>query len=157
MSRARFVVALRALAQRGRYPVSSDVATELDGHSAKHVLPNVARARCEPKPVVNEVGKWSGSVAQLATASAAAPPSHGEHPVSEMGDRYSQEAADEIVPAIIERQVAAVRRLVTRVGGAEHLPHSGGWSLLEPVAQEVAAASLDAIVAALAVADAPVA
>ena len=154
MSGARFCCALRASLTRGRYPVLSAAAIVATKHSSKHVLPNVSRGRCEPEPVTNEVGKWSGSIAQAADASAvtlprqtAAAQSHHES----MGDTYSSEAADEVVPAIMERQVAAVRSLIARLGGPEHLPELGGWGLLEPASAD-AVRSAQAVLAAAATA-----
>ena len=65
-----------------------------------------------------------------------------------MGTTYSAEAADEVVPRIVERQVQAVRALLARLGGPSHLPHEGGWGLLEPVSREAAESAYDAILAA---------
>ena len=62
-----------------------------------------------------------------------------------MGDLYSTEAADEVVPAIVARQVAAVRALIARLGAAEHLPDEGGWGLLQPISHSTAAAALHEI------------
>ena len=150
MSGARFCCALKASLTRGRYPVSSAAAASATKHSSKHVLPNVSRGRCEPPPVTNEVGKWSGSIAQAADASAVAMPHSAATAASHqepMGDVYSSEAADEIVPAIMERQVAAVRSLIARLGGPEHLPEVGGWGLLEPASAD-AVRSAQAVIAA---------
>jgi hypothetical protein len=43
---------------------------------------------------------------------------------------YSTEAAEEIVPAIMETVVASLRELHARVPAAA-LPHVGGWSIIQ--------------------------
>lgn len=140
MSRQTYLRCLVPLATSGPYSVPLIIARKLTTHSTKHLLANVGRARSEPEAAVNELGKWSGSLAQAATASAVVGPSGP--PTSEpMGDAYSAEAADEVVPGIIERQVAGVRALVARLGGAEHLPHEGGWAMLQPLSHDSAAAA----------------
>ena len=140
---------LTTLATTGPYSVPLNVARKFTTHSTKHVYPNIGRGRLEPEAAVNELGKWSGSIAQAATASASVGPSLAHRPPTSggdsMGDLYSSEAADEVVPAIVERQTAGVRALVARLGGAEHLPDEGGWGLLQPISHDTAAAALHAI------------
>jgi hypothetical protein len=149
MSRQTYILNMVRLATSGAYAVPLSIARTYGTHSAKHVLPNIARARCEPEPAINELGKWSGSIAQAASASAAfAPEHHALAHGDSMGTTYSAEAADEVVPRIVERQVQAVRSLLARLGGPGQLPYEGGWGLLEPASREAAESAYDAILAA---------
>jgi hypothetical protein len=119
-------VSLCALLQAGPYGVPAAIARVLTGHSKKHLLPNVGRSLHLGDPVINEIGRWSGSKAQGTAASGA--PSR-EQQVGPCPAAYSTEAAEEIVPAIMETVVASLRELHARVPAAA-LPHVGGWSML---------------------------
>lgn len=113
----------------GGFPLEE--LTDIGEHSARHFLPNVARARSESKPARNEIGKWAGSQAQAATEAdleVAAPASDGG---AFLGDDYATEAAAAVVPKIMERQHAACRALLADVGESG-LPYFGGWELLAP-------------------------
>ena len=119
-------VSLCALLQTGPYGVPATIARTITGHSGKHLLPNVGRSLHLSDPQINEIGRWSGSRAQGTAASGA--PSHALQ-VGPCPAAYSTEAAEEVVPAIMETVVASLRELHARLS-ATALPHVGGWSLL---------------------------
>ena len=119
-------VSLCVLLQAGPYGVPAAIARALTGHSGKHLLPNVGRSLHHPDSQINEIGRWSGSRAQN-TAASGAPPR--EMQVGPCPAAYSTEAAEEVVPAIMEVVVASLRDLHARVP-ASALPHVGGWSML---------------------------
>ena len=119
-------VSLCAILQAGPYGVPASIARALTGHSGKHLLPNVGRSLHLSDPQLNEIGRWSGSRAQNTAASGA--PSR-EAQVGPCPAAYSTEAAEEVVPAIMETVVASLRELHDRVPAAA-LPHTGGWSML---------------------------
>jgi hypothetical protein len=130
------------------------VADEKTLHSAKHDLNCVSRAGGDHPRDTNEIGKWSGSLAQTAeltsiVASAALRASHGGDPTAatehefSMPELYSAETAEEIVPAIMERQVARLRALLSHPG-VDRLPYKGGWKHIrrgDPAAQPAASGS----------------
>ena len=125
-SAGRARVSQCAILQAGPFGVSAAVARTLTGHGKKHALPNVGRAIHLPDPQINEIGRWARSAAQRTAASGA--PS-GEVQVGPCPAAYSTEAAEEVVPKIMETVVAALRNLCARVPAAA-LPHVGGWSML---------------------------
>ena len=112
----RAQASLRALAQLSPWALPREVATEKTGHSGKHDLVCVSRAGDYPPQDTNEIGKWSGSLAQStdlhlasATAAVAMQARHGgsssEQDSAElaMACLYSAETVKEIVPAIMHR------------------------------------------------------
>ena len=119
-------ISLCALLQAGPYGVPAAIARAITGHSSKHLLPNVGRSLHLTDPQINEIGRWSGSRAQNTAASGA--PSR-EVQVGPCPAAYSTEAAEEVVPAIMETVVASLRELHARLP-ANALPHVGGWSML---------------------------
>jgi hypothetical protein len=129
------VASLRALAQLTEFGISPAEAQELGGQAARHTLPCVSRAAGDPPPDTNEIGRWSGSVAQAADAATAAVVGHvsttQDQAATEraMPELYSREICEEIVPPIMERQVSRLRALVAKhgVGG---LPTTKGWRLI---------------------------
>ena len=123
---ARSRISLCAVLQSGKFGVPAAVARSLTNHSKKHLLPNVGRSIHLAEPQINEIGRWSGSKAQRTAASGA--PSSGPQ-VGPCPTGYSTEAAEEVVPAIMETVVAALRELHGRIPAAS-LPHVGGWSML---------------------------
>ena len=92
------------------------------------MLPNVGRARKRPAAEINEVGRWAGSRGQRATAADAGPEASAE--AGDCPMLYSTEAANEVVPQIMESLVEPIRRLAAATDPAT-LPYTGGWSLLE--------------------------
>jgi hypothetical protein len=106
-------------------------------HSPRHFLNETGRARNETPACRHEVGRWSLSVAQIDTLRPFSGAVHA-HAVRlmQMPDRYSQEAQKLRPIAILRRQMAAVRELVTRQAPtvADFLatfPTYGGWEHLE--------------------------
>ena len=110
---------------------------EKTGHSGKHDLVCVSRAGGDPMQDTNEIGKWSGSISQStdlasSTAAVAMRARHGasssEQDSAElaMPDLYSAETVEEIVPAIMHRQIARLQALVISPG-VDALPAKGGW------------------------------
>ena len=110
---------------------------EKTGHSGKHDLACVSRAGGDTRQDTNEIGKWSGSLAQstdLASSTAAVDmrARHGacssEQDSSElaMADLYSAETVEEIVPAIMHRQITRLQALLVSPG-IDSLPAKGGW------------------------------
>ena len=70
----RASASLRALAQLSPWALPREVAIEKTGHSGKHDLACVSRAGGDTRQDTNEIGKWSGSLAQstdLASSTAA--------------------------------------------------------------------------------------
>ena len=137
--------ALRSLHRLGSlspWGITPEVIAEKTLHSPKHDLNCVSRAGGDPPGDTNEIGKWSGSLAQTAELASvvaqgalraarggtSAPHEGGEHELA-MPELYSRETAEEIVPAIMERQMARLRSLVTSPG-IDHLPHKGGWKFI---------------------------
>ena len=123
---ARSRISICAILQSGEFGVPAAIARAITNHSKKHLLPNVGRSIHLPESQLNEIGRWSGSKAQRTAASGA--PSSGPQ-VGPCPAGYSTEAAEEVVPAIMETVVAALRELRDRVPAAS-LPHVGGWSML---------------------------
>jgi hypothetical protein len=102
------------------------------GHSPKKFLPTVGRSSCMPKPQINEIGAWSGSESQ-AVAASSQPTSniHASNAMESMGDVYSAEGAEAVVPAIMEAAIGHARNALSTT--AEHqLPMVGGWGMLAP-------------------------
>ena len=110
---------------------------EKTGHSAKHDLVCVSRAGGDPRHDTNEIGKWSGSLAQTtdvasSTATVAMRARHGasssEQDSAElaMAELYSAESVEEVVPAIMQRQIMRLQALVVSPG-IDALPPKGGW------------------------------
>jgi len=123
---ARARVALRALLQVGPGAVSLAIAAPMGMQSGKRFLPNVGRGAGTPRPELNEIGAWAGSRAQGARVETA--PEAASEAAHEMAGLYSREAADEVVPGIMEAHVEMCRALIRRVG-LEGLPEVGGWSM----------------------------
>ena len=128
---------LRALAQLSPWAIPREVAMELTGHSGKHDLVCVSRAAGDPGQDSNEIGKWSGSLAQStdlasSTAAVAMRSRHGasssEQDSAELAmvGLYSAESVEEIVPAIMRRQILRLQALVASPG-IDALPAKGGW------------------------------
>ena len=133
----RASASLRALAQLSPWALPREVAMEKTGHSGKHDLACVSRAGGDTRQDTNEIGKWSGSLAQstdLASSTAAVDmrARHGacssEQDSSElaMADLYSAETVEEIVPAIMHRQITRLQALLVSPG-IDSLPAKGGW------------------------------
>ena len=133
----RAQASLRALAQLSPWALPREVAMEKTGHSGKHDLVCVSRAGGDPPQDTNEIGKWSGSLAQStdlasATAAVAMQARHGgsssEQDSAElaMACLYSAETVEEIVPAIMHRQIQRLQALVISPG-VDALPAKGGW------------------------------
>ena len=110
---------------------------EKTGHSGKHDLVCVSRAGGDPPQDTNEIGKWSGSLAQStdlasATAAVAMQARHGGNSSEQdsaelaMACLYSAETVEEIVPAIMHRQIQRLQALVISPG-VDALPAKGGW------------------------------
>ena len=133
----RAQASLRALAQLSPWALPREVAMEKTGHSGKHDLVCVSRAGGDSQQDTNEIGKWSGSLAQstdLASATAAVA-MHARHGGSSseqdsaelaMACLYSAETVEEIVPAIMRRQIERLQALVISPG-VDALPAKGGW------------------------------
>ena len=137
---ARALKSLHALGVMSPWALEPSVVQEKTLHSSKHDLNCVSRAGGDPPGDTNEVGKWSGSIAQTAeladmTARSALRAAHSGAPLGAsevdlaMPELYSRETAEEIVPAIMERQVSRLRALVASPGIA-HLPQKGGWRFI---------------------------
>ena len=137
---SRALKSLHALGVLSPWALDPVVVQEKTLHSSKHDLNCVSRAGGDPPGDTNEVGKWSGSVAQTAeladmTARSALRAAHSGTPLGAsevdlaMPELYSRETAEEIVPAIMERQVHRLRALVVSPGIA-HLPQKGGWRFI---------------------------
>ena len=133
----RATISLQSLAQLSPWALPAEVALEKTGHSAKHDLNCVSRSGGDPVSDTNEIGKWSGSLAQsadVATASSAAA-MHTRHGAgsseqdSSMPDLYSSEAVEEIVPAIMQRQIRRLQALLVSPG-IDALPAKGGWKYI---------------------------
>ena len=124
---ARSRASLCALLSTGRGAVPAATAAAMTGHSSKHVLPNVGRALHLASPEINEIGRWAGSRGQRATAADAGPDATAA--ADACPQIYSAEAANEVVPMIMEKVVSALRRLASTTDVAA-LPDTGGWSLL---------------------------
>ena len=85
----------------------------------------------------NEIGKWSGSLAQsadvaTATSAAAMHTRHGagsSEQDSSMPDLYSSEAVEEVVPAIMQHQIRRLQALLVSPG-IDALPAKGGWKYI---------------------------
>ena len=131
----RAYCSLRSLAQLSPWAIPKEVAMELTGHSPKHDLVCVSRAGGDPASDTNEIGKWSGSLAQSAdllstTATSALHarynPNMDSHDHTAMPELYSSETVEEIVPGIMRRQIQRLQSLVT-APGVESLPAKGGW------------------------------
>jgi len=125
---------LRALGALSPWALPADVLGQLTGHSPRHDLPNVSRAGGDTPADTNEVGRWSGSKAQLAPESTGAVTGSGtvrdvQNPSPAMPERYSSAAAACVVPEIMERQMGRLRAVVAAHGPA-NLPFTGGWSLV---------------------------
>jgi hypothetical protein len=110
---------------------------ELTGHSGKHDLVCVSRAGGDPEQDSNEIGKWSGSLAQStdvasSTTAVAMRSRHGgsssEQDSAELAmvGLYSAESVEEIVPDIMRRQILRLQALVVSPG-IDALPAKGGW------------------------------
>ena len=137
---ARALKSLHALGVMSPWALDPAVVQEKTLHSAKHDLNCVSRAGGDPPGDTNEVGKWSGSIAQTAeladmAARSALRAAHSGAPLGgseldlAMPELYSRETAEEIVPAIMERQVSRLRALATSPG-IDHLPQKGGWRFI---------------------------
>ena len=133
----RAQASLRALAQLSPWALPREVAMEKTGHSGKHDLVCVSRAGGDHPQDTNEIGKWSGSLAQStdlrsATAAVAMHARHGgsssEQDSAElaMACLYSAETVEEVVPAIMRRQIERLQALVISPG-VDALPAKGGW------------------------------
>ena len=133
----RATASLRALVQLSPWGIPREVAMEKTGHSAKHDLVCVSRAGGDPRQDTNEIGKWSGSLAQStdvasSTATVAMRARHGasssEQDSAElaMAELYSAESVEEVVPAIMQRQIMRLQALVVSPG-IDALPSKGGW------------------------------
>ena len=137
---ARALRSLHALGVMSPLALDPEVVQEKTLHSSKHDLNCVSRAGGDEAGDTNEIGKWSGSIAQTAeladmTARSALRAAHSGTPLGSseidlaMPELYSRETAEEIVPAIMERQVSRLRALVASPGIA-HLPQKGGWRFI---------------------------
>ena len=133
----RAQASLRALAQLSPWALPREVAMEKTGHSGKHDLVCVSRAGGDPPQDTNEIGKWSGSLAQStdlasATAAVAMQARHGGNSSEQdsaelaMACLYSAETVEEIVPAIMQRQIERLQALLISPG-VDALPDKGGW------------------------------
>jgi hypothetical protein len=139
-SSARTIAALRWILHTiGGFPLPS--LTDLGTHSHKHFLPNVARSREESSEAVNEIGKWSGSEAQAADARKIKAASVVQHSQLSMGDTYSAEGAEFVVPSIVERQIAACRA-VCQLTPEASLPLRQGWEVFRKHSEPMRLASL---------------
>ena len=133
----RAVMSLRSLAQLSPWAIPAEVAEEKTGHSGKHDLNCVSRSGGDPVSDTNEIGKWSGSLAQMADISTSHRAAHmhtrhgaGSHePDSSMPDLYSAEAVEDIVPAIMQRQIRRLQALLVSPG-IDALPAKGGWKYI---------------------------
>ena len=133
----RATISLQSLAQLSPWALPAEVALEKTGHSAKHDLNCVSRSGGDPVSDTNEIGKWSGSLAQsadvaTATSAAAMHTRHGagsSEQDSSMPDLYSSEAVEEIVPAIMQRQIRRLQALLVSPG-IDALPAKGGWKYI---------------------------
>ena len=137
---ARATKSLQSLGVMSPWALADEVVQEKTPHSPKHDLNCVSRAAGDPIGDTNEIGKWSGSIAQTAELAdmAARSALHAARSGSRldgselelaMPELYSRETAEEIVPAIMERQVARLRALLVSPG-IDHLPEKGGWRFI---------------------------
>ena len=72
----RAALSLRSLAQLSPWAIPAEVAEEKTGHSGKHDLNCVSRSGGDPVSDTNEIGKWSGSLAQSADVSTSTQAAH---------------------------------------------------------------------------------
>ena len=126
-TRARATVALRALLAAGPYAIPKEIALTALLHGGKRFLVNAGRAALMSVAERGEVGAWAGSRAQNARVDTPRDKS-AETVSADMPDLYSAEAADEVVPEIMERLIGYCRTLVHDLGVAS-LPPVGGWTL----------------------------
>ena len=137
---ARATKSLQSLGVMSPWALADEVVQEKTPHSPKHYLNCVSRAAGDPVGDTNEIGKWSGSIAQTAELAdmAARSALHAARSGSRldgselelaMPELYSRETAEEIVPEIMERQVARLRALLVSPG-IDHLPEKGGWRFI---------------------------
>ena len=129
----RAITSLRTLGSMTEWRIPVSILEGKTLHSSRHDLPCVAYAGGDHERDRNEIGKWSGSLAQGATtithealvalrAARARREAKADPRVSAMPELYSAQTAEEIVPEIMERQVARLRALVDP--RLEALPHS---------------------------------
>lgn len=126
-TRARATVPLRALLAAGPYAIPKEIALTALLHGGKRFLVNAGRAALMSVAERGEVGAWAGSRAQNARVDTPRDKS-AETVSADMPDLYSAEAADEVVPEIMERLIGYCRTLVHDLGVAS-LPPVGGWTL----------------------------
>ena len=126
-TRARATVALHALLSTGPYAIPREVAITATLHGGKRFLANCGRAASMSVAESIEVGAWAGSRAQNARVELSRDKSV-DVVSSDMPDTYSAEAADEVVPEIMDRLVGYCRTL-THALGIPSLPPVGGWTL----------------------------
>jgi hypothetical protein len=95
-------------------------------HSPRHFLNEVAKAREETPACRQEVGRWSSSVVQMSCMRPVSGSScRHKMTVSVMPDTYSQGAEKRSPLAILRRQMAKVRKVVSELG--HDLPMYGVW------------------------------
>mmetsp|Transcript_11838 Transcript_11838/g.17753 ORF Transcript_11838/g.17753 Transcript_11838/m.17753 type:complete len:265 (-) Transcript_11838:188-982(-) len=132
---------LRSLGTLSPWALPPEVLATYTGHSPRHDLPNVSRAGGDPLADTNEIGRWSGSLAQLdpepgqhqpsLAATSAGTPSTRRYSMPAL---YSSAAAASVVPQIMERQLSRLRAVVA-AHGPGNLPFVGGWSLVREVSR----------------------
>ena len=130
---ARSTVALRSLLASDCCPPSFSLSEigDLKPHGGKATLSTIARNSGESEPIVNEIGKWSGSAAQRQANPHASDvqAASGEFPITAV---YSHEALGDggAVCKIMERQITRIRARLTLVRD-DALPPHGGFGYYE--------------------------
>ena len=119
------------------YTIPRDTLALYSEHSPRHFLNEVGRARNEPPGCRHELGRWSMSVAQLDDLRPVAgfSKTHDAR-LGNLPDRYSQDSVKLRPVTIIQRQMAAVRKLVSATsdsvaGFLAVFSRFGGWEQLE--------------------------
>ena len=116
-----------------KVPFSLEEANGYGEHSARHTLPECAKARGELATARNEIARWQDSVGQMPMLRplASAVRQHSLK-VARLADLYAQASVVERVHQILLRQTDAIRTYVSSFSSPFLVPKLGSWNDLPP-------------------------